>query len=129
MHSFDIDKLNTFDVRFNNKVRDKPEHEYELSIKSFISDTKIPSAMISNESYEPVKVPDLYPPDSLFVCEISVKNKGGNGTYVAYGDVHFKYNPSNKEVEFLTTPSFPKNLDIKKDIKDGLTITINYEML
>ncbi|EGG15924.1 putative adhesion molecule [Cavenderia fasciculata] len=111
----------SIDIRFRHTVAGKPEDNFDLTIKPLqFENTVVPSG----GDYVGVQIPQLNPPDSLIVSQISVREKPWPHQIVANGSVYFKYNPSTEDITFEKTEGFPTNMDIVKDDIWGFTITL-----
>ncbi|EGG15867.1 adhesion molecule [Cavenderia fasciculata] len=111
----------SIDIKFKHTVSGKPEDNYDLTIKPLQFENTV---IHSGGEYVGVQIPQLNPPDSLIVSQISVREKPWPHQIVANGSVYFKYNPSNEDITFEKTEGFPTNMDIVKDDIWGFTISL-----
>ncbi|EFA83649.1 SH3 domain-containing protein [Heterostelium album PN500] len=111
----------SIDIRFKHTIAGKPENDYTLAIKPLHFEN---SVITSGGDYLGVQIPQLNPPDSLIVSQISVREVPWPHQIVANGSVYFKYNPTTEDITFTKTEGFPVNMDIEKDDIWGFTITL-----
>ncbi|KAK5578502.1 hypothetical protein RB653_008174 [Dictyostelium firmibasis] len=112
----------SIDIKFNHTIQGKPADNYDLTIKPLqFENTVIKSG---SPDYMGVQIPELTPPDSLIVSQVSVREAPWPHQIVANGSIYFKYNPSNNTITYEKTEGWPINMDIVQNDTTGFTITL-----
>ncbi|EFA79229.1 putative calcium-dependent cell adhesion molecule-3 [Heterostelium album PN500] len=78
----------------------------------------------NGDDYVQCPIPQLSPPDSEIVCQITVAQTAWPGATVANGSVYFKYDPSTGIISFRQTEGFPTNMDLVQDGKTQFSFGI-----
>ncbi|KYR01335.1 putative adhesion molecule [Tieghemostelium lacteum] len=123
MQCVDISFKFSIDIKFNHTISGKPANEYGLTIKPLHFDN---TGVITSGAtdYVGVQIPQLNPPDSLIVSQISVRENPWPHQIVSNGSIYFKYNPTSEDITFEMTEGFPANMTIVKDDIWGFTFTL-----
>ncbi|KAN0003709.1 hypothetical protein ACTFIZ_009854 [Dictyostelium cf. discoideum] len=121
VQAIDVEFKFSIDIRLKHTVSGRDENAFQLSIIPF----SFPKTEItSGEDYSGVQIPELNPPDSEIVCQVSIRELAWPGQTFANGSIYFKYTPSNNTLSYRKTEGWPTNCEIVQDDVTGFTITL-----
>ncbi|KAN0015491.1 hypothetical protein ACTFIU_008224 [Dictyostelium citrinum] len=122
VQAIDVEFKYSIDIRFKHKISGKGQEAYKLTVIPYL----LPAvSIVGGGDYSGVQIPELNPPDSEIVCQVTVNEVDWPGQVVSNGSIYFKYTPSNNTVSYRKTEGWPTNCDIVQDDVSGFTITLN----
>ncbi|KAM9966466.1 hypothetical protein ACTFIR_006682 [Dictyostelium discoideum] len=122
VQAIDVEFKYSVDIRFNHNVKGRDPKAFQLTVIPY----QLKGAeIVSGGDYSGVQIPELNPPDSEIVCQISIRELAWPGQIFANGSIYFKYTPSNNTVSYRKTEGWPTNCEIVQDDVSGFTITLN----
>ncbi|EAL69470.1 hypothetical protein DDB_G0275439 [Dictyostelium discoideum AX4] len=121
VQAIDVQFKYSVDIRFKHNVQGRDPNDFKLTVIPYqLNGVEI----VSGGDYSGVQIPELNPPDSEIVCQISIREIKWPGQVFANGSIYFKYTPSNNTVSYRKTEGWPTNCEIVQDDVSGFTITL-----